>query len=497
MGLRSSLARILSHWEYFNSGIWRNQAEEYQFKVLKDLVNKARNTQFGKDHDFSSIQSIKDFQKRVPIREYEEFRSYIDKIKSGERNVLWPGTPLYFSTTSGTTSGMKYIPISRESIKNQTNGARMALLFYIHATGKANFLEGKMIFLSGSPKLQIQNGIPEGRLSGIVNHHIPSYLKTHQLPSFETNCIEDWETKVDSILEETLKEDLRLISGIPPWVQMYFDRIYQKTGKSITEVFPNFDLFVYGGVNFEPYKNQLENIMGRAVSSIETYPASEGFFAFQDVQGEPGLLLLVNGGIFYEFIPLQDLGNENFRRLSLSEVELNENYAMIISTNAGLWGYLLGDTVKFISKNPFKILVTGRIKHFISAFGEHVIGEEVEGSIYEVSLKHKVNLVEFTVAPQVNPSSGELPYHEWFIEFGTIPEDLKSFAKDLDKTMQEKNHYYSDLIEGNILQPLIIRPVKENAFIQFMKNRGKLGGQNKVPHLSNDRMIVTELEKYM
>lgn len=497
MGLLSYIANILSSLEYKRSLSWIQKPEISQQLVLMDLIKKGKDSQFGRDHDFHTIQSLKDFQRAVPVREYEDFRGYIEKARSGRKDILWKGKPLYFSTTSGTTSGMKYIPISRESIKNQIQGARLALLFYIQSTGKSKFLEGKMIFLSGSPKLNISNGIPEGRLSGIVNHYIPQYLKNHQLPSYKTNCIDDWETKVESIMDETLNEDLRLISGIPPWVQMYFDRISAKTGKTITEVFPHFELFVYGGVNFEPYKKQLEDKIGKKIDSIETYPASEGFFAFQDVQDEPGLLLLLKGGIFYEFIPLSELGGDNARRLSLGEVELNENYALVISTNAGLWAYLVGDTVKFISRNPYRILVTGRVKHFISAFGEHVIGEEVESALTEVSQKFGVNLVEFTVAPQVNPVQGQLPYHEWFIEFGTQPEDINSFAKELDKTMQKKNHYYSDLIEGNILQPLVIRNVKENGFIQFMKNRGKLGGQNKVPHLSNDRIIAQELEKYI
>jgi len=497
MGFKSFLSKYYGHLVYAGSRRWMEDGSGFQKFTFFKLIHKGSGTQFGMDHDFKSIQSIKDFQEKVPVREYEDFKPYIEKAKAGGKDILWMGYPLYFSTTSGTTSGIKYIPITKESIREQVRAARNALLFYIHHTGKSEFLDGKLIFLSGSPKLNKKGKIAEGRLSGIVNHHIPSYLKSNQLPSFETNCIEDWESKIDSIVEETLVSDLRFISGIPPWVQMYFDRLFEKTGKSIKEIFPNFSLFVYGGVNFEPYRQQLEQRIGKKIPSIETYPASEGFFAFQDQVDKQGLLLLVESGIFYEFIPLSEWGKEHYSRLTLEEVELQVNYALVISTNAGLWAYLVGDTIKFISKNPYRILVTGRIKHFISAFGEHVIGEEVESAIQEVSDQFQARIIEFTVAPQVNPKDSSLPYHEWFVEFGKPPQSLEAFSEVLDKTMQKKNHYYKDLIQGGILRPLILRTVKENTFIQFMKNRGKLGGQNKVPHLSNTREIAMELENIL
>ena len=497
MGIKSGLAKIFSHLIYQQSKGWRKNGFPYQKKIFNRLIFKGKDTLFGKNHQFAKINSIKDFQTQVPVRDYEEFKGYIEEIKLGHPNVLWPGTPLYLSTTSGTTSGIKYIPITRSSIRNQIKSARNALLFYIQATGNVDFLNGKLIFLSGSPVLNHLEKIPTGRLSGIINHHIPPYLKQNQVPSYSVNSIEDWEKKMDAITDETLDQDLRLISGIPPWVQMYFDRIYQKTGKLIKDIFPNFSLFVYGGVNFEPYRNQLSNQIGKEIDSLETYPASEGFFAFQDQRKDPGLLLLLDSGIFYEFIPLGELGMEGHRRLTINEIQLYENYALVITTNAGLWAYLVGDTLKFISKNPYRILVTGRIKHFISAFGEHVIAEEVEGAIQEVAGRFGVTLVDFSVAPQVNPPwADELPYHEWFIEFGKAPIDIKIFSIELDKTMQQKNHYYMDLIEGNILQPLKIRILRENAFIDYMKDIGKLGGQNKVPHLTNHREIAQHLEKY-
>jgi hypothetical protein len=396
--------------------------------------------------------------------------------------------------TSGTTSGAKYIPISSDSISNHINTARNALLTYIATTGKADFASRNMIFLSGSPTLDRIGDIPTGRLSGIVNHHIPGYLRSNQLPSFETNCIEDWETKLDKIVEETINKDMSLISGIPPWVQMYFDRLHEKTGKKIGDLFPHFEVMVHGGVNFTPYKSKLLDSIGNKIDTIETFPASEGFFAFQDTREEEGLLLNTDSGIFFEFIPAGEIFNDHPNRLSLHDVQLGENYALIVNNNAGLWGYNIGDTVKFTSLNPYRIVVTGRIKHFISAFGEHVIGEEVEYSLMNVAEEMNAKIVEFTVAPLVAADAGK-SYHEWFVEFEELPHDLGAFAEKVDQRMRAKNIYYDDLIRGNILRPLVIRPLKKNAFIDYMRSQGKLGGQNKVPRLSNDRKIAVELEK--
>jgi hypothetical protein len=419
----------------------------------------------------------------------------VDKVVKGEENVLWKGKPLYFAKTSGTTSGAKYIPLTKESMPFHIQAARNAILSYIHETGKADFVDGKMIFLQGSPILEEKNGIKLGRLSGIVAHFVPKYLQKNRMPSWETNCIEDWETKVNAIVNETVAQNMTVISGIPSWVQMYFEKLQQQTGKPVGELFKNFNLFIYGGVNFEPYRAKFENLIGRKVDTIELFPASEGFFAYQDKPNDPGLLLLLNAGIFYEFIPLAEVHNENPRRLSLGEVQLGEQYALIINSNAGLWGYSIGDTVKFVSKEPYKIVVTGRIKHFISAFGEHVIAEEVEAALLEVAAKQAVQITEFTVAPQVIPPEGGLPYHEWFIEFVQPPKELDAFAAALDKAMQQKNSYYHDLIAGKILQPLHIRLVQKDGFIEYMRTQGKLGGQNKVPRLANDRALADVLNK--
>lgn len=471
-------------------------AVEDQQRILKEMIKTGKQTQFGKDHGFQGVQTYEDFKKAVPIRDYEAFRPYIDLIKEGQHNILWKGQPIYFAKTSGTTSGVKYIPITKDSISNHINTARNALLCYMTESGNHQFADGKLIFLSGSPELERVGGIPTGRLSGIVNHHVPRYLRANQLPSYETNCIEAWEEKLDMIIEETKSQDMRLISGIPPWMQMYFDRIKETTGKTAAELFPNLSVLVHGGVNFEPYKGKLFKTLGKEVDTVETFPASEGFFAFQDNYKEEGLLLNTDSGIFFEFIPASEVLNDNPTRVSLANVEIGVNYALIINSNAGLWGYNIGDTIKFISKAPYKILVTGRIKHYISAFGEHVIGEEVEYSLMKAAKEAGVDITEFTVAPMIQQGQGK-SYHEWFVEFGKQPSDLLSFAESVNENLRTKNIYYDDLIKGNILQPLVIRALKKNAFIDYMRSIGKLGGQNKVPRLSNDRKIADALSSYI
>jgi hypothetical protein len=430
--------------------------------------------------------------KRVPIRDYEDLKPYVEKVVAGESDILWKGKPIYFAKTSGTTSGSKYIPITKESMPTHVEAARNAILMYIAETGNSKFVDGKMIFLQGSPILEEKNGIQLGRLSGIVAHFVPKYLQKNRMPSWETNCIEDWETKVDAIVEETLPENMTIISGIPSWVQMYYEKINQKTGKKVGEVFKNFNLFIFGGVNYEPYRAKFESLIGRKVDSIELYPASEGFFAFQDMQNEKGMLLLLNSGIFYEFVKAEEFFNENPKRITIKDVELGVNYVMIISTNAGLWAYNIGDTVEFTSTKPYRVIVSGRIKHFISAFGEHVIGKEVEQALKDALENTDIQVSEFTVAPQINPDSG-LPYHEWFIEFENEPENVHKIVERIEDSLQLQNSYYLDLITGKVLQPLKITQVKKNGFQDYMKSIGKLGGQNKIPRLSNDRKIADAL----
>ena len=496
MKIKSLLAKPFAGYIYKQIKKGLETAVEDQQSIFQSLIKTAAKTEFGKEHGFEDIKSVEDFAKLVPIRDYEEFKPYIEKIKQGKHNVLWKGQPIYFAKTSGTTSGIKYIPISKDSIPNHINTARNALLSYMSETGNTKFADGKLIFLSGSPELERIGGIPTGRLSGIVNHHVPRYLRANQLPSYETNCIEEWEEKLDKIVVETIEQNMTLISGIPPWMQMYFDRLTEKSGKKIGELFPNFSVMVQGGVNFEPYKAKLYESIGRKVDCIELYPASEGFFAFQDSQEAEGLLLNTDSGIFFEFVPAGEIFSDKPTRLTLKDVKTGENYALIISNNAGLWAYNIGDTIKFISTNPYRIVVTGRTKHFISAFGEHVIGEEVEAALMKAANEENVHITEFTVAPMIATDAGK-SFHEWFVEFENTPVDLAAFAKKVDDNLRTKNVYYDDLIGGNILQQLKIATVKKNGFIDYMKSVGKLGGQNKVPRLSNDRKIAEELKTFI
>ena len=496
MSLKSTLAIPFAKKARKKVYKWAYNPHKTQQKIFKELIKKAKNTAFGKDHNFDKITSYSEFKKQVKVTDYEGLRSYVDRIIAGEKNVLWKGKPLYFAKTSGTTSGAKYIPITKESMPTHIKAAKEALLFYIAEKNDASFVDGKMIFLQGSPVLEEKNGIKLGRLSGIVAHYVPQYLLKNRLPSWKTNCIEDWDTKVTAIVEETVNEDMSVISGIPSWVQMYFEKLIDKTGKKISEIFPNFNFFIYGGVNFEPYKNKFEALIGKKIDYIELYPASEGFIAYQDSQIEKGMLLQLNSGIFYEFIPANEFYDENPSRISLEDVQLGVNYVIILNTNAGLWGYNIGDTVEFTSLLPYRIKVTGRIKHFISAFGEHVIGKEVEKALNDAIVGTKTTVSEFTVAPQVNAAKG-LPYHEWFIEFENEPENIEELALKIDTSMQEQNIYYFDLIAGKILKPLVVRKVKKGGFHQYMKSIGKFGGQNKIPQLSDNRKIADVLKDFL
>ena len=496
MGWKASLIRPYARWMEKRIRAWAKQPMEGQEAVFKQLLSKGQQTAFGKAHKLDQLSNHQEFTQAVPLGDYEQMRPWIDRICAGESNVLWPGKPAYFAKTSGTTSGTKLIPISKDSLPYHVGSARNAVFCYVAETNNSAAFDGRMIFLSGSPELEKLHGIPTGRLSGIVNHHIPSYVKKNQLPSWEVNCIEDWETKLDAILQETKGQDLRLIGGIPSWVQMYFDRLLAMSGKeNVKGVFPNLQLYVYGGVNYAPYRARFEAALGSGVHTIETYPASEGFIAFQDRQDQEGLLLQTHAGIFYEFVELSRLMEPNPARLPLSEVQIGVNYAIILNTNAGLWGYVIGDTVRFVSLSPYRIVVTGRTKHFISAFGEHVISEEVDGAMEQALKRLGGEVVEFHVAPCVNPKEGGLPYHEWWVEFDREPEDLAAFCAEIDFALCKRNSYYNDLIEGKILRPLVLRKVPRGGFQRYMKSIGKLGGQNKVPRLADNRLLADALEK--
>ena len=493
--IKEKAVKIYAKYVVWRTKKWSLNPIKTQEKVFKNLLKKGKKTVFGQEHSFHNITNHSEFSSLVPIRDYEKIKEYIDQIVDGKKNILWPGKPIYFAKTSGTTSGEKHIPITKESMPFHIKGSVDATMHYINETSKTEFLNKKIIFLQGSPVLKTKNGIKTGRLSGIVAHYTPAFLRKNTMPSWKTNCIEDWEKKITEISKETIKEDMAAIGGIPPWVIMYFEKLLQLTKKdNVSSVFSNFNLFVYGGVNFSPYKETFKRLIGKHVDSIEYYPASEGFFAYQDKQSSKGLLLQLNSGIFYEFVLVSDMKNKNPKRLTIKDVEIGKNYVLIVSTNAGLWAYNTGDTIKFVSLAPARIIVSGRYKHFISAFGEHVIGSEVEKALESALEQSLLKVKEFTVAPMVSPKEG-LPFHEWWIEFDNKPkhQQIKDFEKKLDDSLQQINTYYKDLVQGKVLKNLEIVVVISGGFRNYMESKGKLGGQNKLPRLSNNRNIVENL----
>jgi hypothetical protein len=492
--IASLLLRLIARITAYNIKTWSSRPVQTQEKQFKYLIKRAKKTAFGLDHNFQEIASYKDFVKNVPVRGYEGIKPYVEMVKKGERNILWPGKPIYFALTSGTTSGSKYIPITKESLKNHLNGAKNAILNYVAQTKKTSFIKGKFIFIQGSPLLDKISKILIGRLSGISAHHIPFYMQSKMLPSWKTNIIEDWETKIERIVDETMHENMTIISGIPSWVQMYFERIVEKNQKKVGTIFRNFNLFIYGGVNYKPYERKFKSLIGRKIDSIELFPASEGFYAFQDKQESKELLLILNDGIFYEFIEQKKFHSKIFDRISIAEVRLNINYVLIVSTTAGLWAYNTGDTIKFTSLNPHRVVVTGRVAQFLSAFGEHVIVKEVELAIEKACVLTGETVNEFTVAPKFKKGS-EMACHEWYIEFAQEKPNIHTFQTTIDLELQKQNKYYKDLISGKIIAPAKVNIVQKGGFNKYMKSIGKLGGQNKIPKISNNRKVADKLNK--
>ncbi|MCE3007431.1 MAG: GH3 auxin-responsive promoter family protein [Bacteroidetes bacterium] len=491
MSVKTAIAKLLARQRVAQIHRMAAEPEAHQRQLLARHLERAALTQFGQAYGFGAFRDYETYRQRVPLREYEAFQPYIDRAYAGQPDVLWPGRPLYFAKTSGTTSGAKHIPLTREMMQAQVRGAKDALLCYIYHTGNAHFLDGKMIFLSGSPALERNvAGIPVGRLSGIAQHFVPAYLQRNRVPTFDTNCIEDWEAKLAAIIRETRSQDLRLISGIPPWVQMFYERVEAETGKKPAELWPKLDVFVQGGVDYTPYRPLIQAAFGRLQDTVETYPASEGFIAIQEDPSVDALLLMLDYGIFFEFVPLAEYYHENPRRLPLWEVQLGEQYAIVLTTNAGLWSYVIGDVVKFVSTAPYRLKVTGRVKHFLSAFGEHVIEEEVSAALQYAVQAAGGQVAEYTVAPYVAEQGSR---HEWYIEFSQRPASLDAFAQRLDEKMRQQNPYYEDLRAGHMLAPAAVYVLPDGACRAYMKQQGKLGGQNKFPKLKNDRSVADAL----
>ncbi len=493
MGIKSTTVRLLA--PLISKGVYalHQTAEKQQLKTFQELLKNGRKSAYGHQQHFSEVTSYSEFREAAPSIAYEQLIPFIERIAGGEKDVLWPGKPDYFCKSSGTTAGVKYIPATGIQINAMIRAARNSLMMYVAETGHAGFFDRGMIFLQGSPVLEKHGLIPAGRLSGIVYHHVPAWLNRNRLPSYSTNIIEDWETKVDAIVEESMKRDMGLISGIPPWLIMYFEKLLEKSGKSdIRALFPNFSLLAYGGVQYAPYRKRMEALMGSSIPSLETYPASEGFIAWQDRQDEEGLLLNLDAGIFYEFVRAEEAGMPGAKRIPLCEVQKGVNYALLLSTNAGLWAYEIGDTLRFVSLNPYRILVTGRVKHFLSAFGEHVIAEEVEAAMTRAIQSCGGELSEFTVAPLVANGHGA-SRHEWLAEFSRMPASPEDFTAVLDRELQKRNIYYRDLREGHLLAMPLLQILETGSFNRYMKEEGKLGGQNKLPRLTNNRKIAERL----
>lgn len=497
MGVVTGIVRTLAVRVHNQIEFMAAHPYKFQDAIFQSLINKGKGTVFGKERNFQSIKTHDDYVREVAIQSYEDIRPYIERAIAGEKNVLWPGRPKYIVGTSGTTGGIKYIPLSKDSLPYHFQTARNAVFNYCLKYGLMKIFNGKMLFLSGSPELQKMGGINTGRLSGIVNHQVPRWLKFNQVPTYATNCIENWEEKIDKIVDESLKEDMTMISGIPPWVLMYHERLLEKSGReSIKELFPNYALSVYGGVNFMPYAERFRKLIGADVDYIDTYPSSEGFVAFQDVKGsDVGLLLNVNGGVFFEFVPAEQIHDANPDRLTLRDVEVDKDYAIIMNNNAGLWASKLGDIVSFTSTEPYRLVIKGRVEHFISAFGEHVIAGDVESAMSTAMSGTGIGISEFTVAPQVNPTDGGPPYHEWLVE---LEEDynlseMASFRRILDQCMQSVNFHYKDLVGGKVIRPLEITVLPRGTTRAYLRAQAKLGGQNKIARLSNNRGIADAL----
>lgn len=483
--------------------VWAAQvARAYEWKVgreatlqkqtLARLLEKGRRTAFGRDHRLPEVRSYEEFRQAVPVYSYEElWDRYLSRAWEGETSVLWPGRPVYFAKTSGTTAGAKFLPLTRDSVPMHIRAARDMLLLYVARKGNADFVWGRWLFLSGSPALEKNPAdILYGRLSGIVHHWVPAYLTRNRLPSWEVNSMEDWPRKVDAILDEARELDLRLLSGIPPWVEGLLERLEDRWHQKATRMWPHLQLYVHGGVDFRLYEDRLRAFLP-GVDFIETFPASEGFFAFQDTDDpQVGLRLIVDGGIFYEFVPLERADDPSPPRLPLWEVEAGRPYALLLTTNAGLWGYAIGDVVTFTSLRPYRLRVSGRVKNHLSAFGEHVIEAEVETALQAALRATGARVREYTVGPYLGP---EKPRHEWLLEVETEPTSWQAFLEVLDQTLRQLNPYYDDLRRGAILEAPRLYRLPVGAGYAYLARIGKLGGQHKFPHLRSDRWLLEAL----
>lgn len=490
----SSLARM----RMWRIEAWKNHPIEAQRDVLQNLVTAAQYTEFGRKYNFSQLFTVRSFKQAVPIHDYENLKPYVERIMQGEQNVLW-NTPIYwFAKSSGTTSAKsKFIPVSDESLQDcHYKAAKDVLTMYYHFNPESELLTGKGLVIGGSHTInQVNPEAQYGDLSAVLLQNSPFWGHWLRTPDLDIALMDEWESKIEKLAESTIKENVTSISGVPTWTLVLFKRILEITGKkSMMEVWPSLELFMHGGVSFTPYKEQFKKLIGKDIHYLEMYNASEGFIAASDKPDEEGILLFLDHGIFYEFMPVSEFGNDHPQTIGLRDVELEKNYAPVISTNGGLWRYLLGDTIQFTSLRPYKIKVSGRLKHFINAFGEEVIVDNTDQAIAAACEKTGAVVNDYTAAP-VYFSDAHNGAHEWLIEFEKEPADPDLFVKELDAALKNINSDYEAKRHKNIaLRMPVVHALKKGAFSEWLRSKGKLGGQHKVPRLSNDRTLIDEIK---
>lgn len=489
----SSIARM-RQWRI---DAWKNHPEDSQREILQDLITSAQYTEFGRKHGFSDIFSLNDFKKQVPLHEYDDLKHYIHRLMNGEENLLW-NTPVYwFSKSSGTTSDKsKFIPVTEETLQDgHYKGAKDVLTMYYNFNPNSNLLTGKGLVIGGSHTIhQVNEEVHYGDLSAVLLQNAPFYSSWLKTPDLSIALMEEWESKIEKLAENTIKENVTSISGVPTWTLVLFKRILEITGKNyISEVWPELELYMHGGVSFTPYREQFKYLIGKDIHYLEMYNASEGFFAAQEKPGDDGMLLFVDHGIFMEFLPVEEYGKENPTTLTLSEVETGKNYGLVISTNGGLWRYIVGDTIQFTSLRPFKVIVSGRLKHYINAFGEELMVETCDRAISEACNKTGASVNDYTAAP-VYFGENNNGAHEWLIEFEIPPANLHEFTVFLDDALKRFNSDYEAKRHKDIALSLPkIHSLQPGTFNRWLKMKGKLGGQHKVPRLNNERIYVEEI----
>lgn len=465
-----------------------------QEKLMREFVHSAMTTRFGQDHLFSTINTYEDFKQNVPLRNYEEFTPYVEKIKSGESDVLWKGRPAFFGKTSGTTSKTKFIPVTRDSLNNQLVAPQLAALNYAHRYKNYSFLTGKVLLFSDGHFFEEVNGIKTAPISTIANACVPGIYKWLRLPSDKINSIPDYEKRIEAIIRACARRDIRTIVAMPVWLLIFLRSLKTKTGREFKDLFPNFKLLLLSGMNYEPFLPEIKKYINMPFDVLETYPSTEGFIAYQDRLEERGMQLVLNNGIFFEFVPADEIFHRNPTRISLRDVQPGTNYAMILNTNAGLWGYINGDTIRFRTVFPHRIEITGRIEQYISAFGEHVTVEETDKSITETAAETSSTIVDYTVAPNIK-NGGALPFHEWFIEFGQLPENISDFSTRLQNKICDRNFSYKDLAIHHAIQPLKVTLVPPGGFELLLKKSGRTGLQQKIPHVKNVYDFAQQLKE--